>query len=488
MTTEDGAGGAAPRPAPGDGHDGDFRRYGAAALDRIAAYLEHPEAWPVLPRTAPGDVRAALPPAPPDAPEPMDRILADFDRLILPNTTHWNHPGFFGYFAISSSTPGIIGEMLAAALNVNAMLWRTGPAATELEQHVLDWLRQLMGLPDGWFGEINDTASVSTLCALAAARELDPDLRIREDGLSGRDLPRLRVYCSEEAHSSVDKAAITLGLGLSGVRRITTDAEHRLDPAALEAAIAEDRAAGIRPLAVVATVGTTSTTAVDPVPAIARICEREGLWLHVDAAYGGSAALLPEMRWVLDGCERADSLVVNPHKWLFTPTDCSAFFTRRPDVLRRAFSLTPFYLTTAEGEKAVNLMDYGVALGRRFRALKLWFVLRYYGREGLQAHLREHIRLARLFASWVDDAPDFERLAPTNFSVVVFRYHPPGHPGGEDLDALNERLLHRVNATGEVFLSHTRVNGRYAIRLAVGNLHTTEAHVRRAWELLRELR
>ena len=488
MTTAAGAGGAAPRPALGDGRDGDFRRHAAAALDRIAAYLEHPEAWPVLPRTAPGDVRAALPSAPPDAPEPMDRILADFDRLILPNTTHWNHPGFFGYFAISSSTPGIIGEMLAAALNVNAMLWRTGPAATELEQHVLDWLRQLMGLPHGWFGEINDTASTSTLYALAAARELDPDLRIREDGLSGRDLPRLRVYCSEEAHSSVDKAAITLGLGLSGVRRVATDAEHRLDPAALEAAIAEDRAAGIRPLAVVATVGTTSTTAVDPVPAIARICEREGLWLHVDAAYGGSAAVLPEMRWVLDGCERADSLVVNPHKWLFTPTDCSAFFTRRPDVLRRAFSLTPFYLTTAEGENAVNLMDYGVALGRRFRALKLWFVLRYYGREGLQAHLREHIRLARLFASWVDDAPDFERLAPTNFSVVVFRYHPPGHPGGEDLDAINEGLLHRVNATGEVFLSHTRVNGRYAIRLAVGNLRTTEAHVRRAWELLRELR
>ncbi|HEY8468804.1 MAG TPA: pyridoxal-dependent decarboxylase [Longimicrobiales bacterium] len=488
MTTAAGAGGAAPRPALGDGRDGDFRRHAAAALDRIAAYLEHPEAWPVLPRTAPGDVRAALPSAPPDAPEPMDRILADFDRLILPNTTHWNHPGFFGYFAISSSTPGIIGEMLAAALNVNAMLWRTGPAATELEQHVLDWLRQLMGLPHGWFGEINDTASTSTLYALAAARELDPDLRIREDGLSGRDLPRLRVYCSEEAHSSVDKAAITLGLGLSGVRRVATDAEHRLDPAALEAAIAEDRAAGIRPLAVVATVGTTSTTAVDPVPAIARICEREGLWLHVDAAYGGSAAVLPEMRWVLDGCERADSLVVNPHKWLFTPTDCSAFFTRRPDVLRRAFSLTPFYLTTAEGENAVNLMDYGVALGRRFRALKLWFVLRYYGREGLQAHLREHIRLARLFASWVDDAPDFERLAPANFSVVVFRYHPPGHPGGEDLDAINEGLLHRVNATGEVFLSHTRVNGRYAIRLAVGNLRTTEAHVRRAWELLRELR
>lgn len=485
MTSDSDARGAEPRAIPEDRRQGEFRRNAAAAIDRIAEYLEHPERWPVLPRTRPGDVRAALPDAPPDAPEPMDRILADFDRVILPNTTHWNHPGFLAYFAISSSEPGIIGELLAAALNVNAMVWRTGPAATELEQHVLGWLRQLMGLPADWFGEINDTASISTLYALAAAREADPALRVREDGLAGRaDLPRLRVYCSEEAHSSVDKAVVTLGLGLSGVRRIPTDEQHRLDPGALEAAIAEDRAAGIQPLAVVATVGTTSTTAVDPVPAIADICEREGMWLHVDAAYGGAAAVLPEMRWVLDGCERADSLVVNPHKWLFTPVDCSALFTRRPDVLRRAFSLTPFYLTTAEGDEAINLMDYGAALGRRFRALKLWFVLRYYGRQGIQAILREHIRLARLFASWVDDAPDFERLAPTDFSVVVFRCHPPGHPGGEELDALNERLLERVNASGEVFLSHTRVNGRFAIRLAVGNLRTGEAHIRRAWELL----
>lgn len=486
MKAETDARDAAPRAAPADRRQDEFRRNADAALERIAAYLERPEAWPVFPPTRPGEVRAALPAAPPDAPEPMDRILADFDRLILPNTTHWNHPGFFAYFPVSSSEPGIIAEMLAATLNVNAMVWRTGPAATELEQHVLGWLRQLLGLPDGWFGEINDTASISTLYALAAAREADPALRIREDGLAGRaDLPRLRVYCSEEAHSSVDKAAITLGLGRAGVRRIPTDEQHRLDPAALEAAIAEDRAAGIRPLAVVATVGTTSTTAVDPVHAIADICEREGLWLHVDAAYGGAAAILPEMRWIFDGCERADSLVTNPHKWLFTPVDCSTLFTRRPELLRRAFSLTPFYLTTAEGEEAVNLMDYGLALGRRFRALKLWFVLRYYGREGIQANLREHIRLARLFASWVDDAPDFERLAPTNFSVVVFRHHPPGHPGGEELDALNERLLQRVNASGEVFLSHTRVNGRYAIRLAIANLRTTEAHIRRAWELLR---
>jgi len=439
----------------------------------------------VLPRMRPGALRAALPPAPPEAPEPFEAILADFERLVVPATTHWNHPGFLAYFAITGSVPGILGELLAAALNVNGMLWRTGPAATELEQHVLDWLRQLLGLPAGWFGILHDTASTSTFHALAAARELDPALRVREEGLAGRpEVPRLRVYCSEEAHSSVEKAAVALGLGLAGVRRVATDAELRLDPAALEAAIAEDRAAGVRPLAVVATVGTTSTTAVDPVPAIAEICAREGLWLHVDAAYGGAAALLPEMRWVLDGCARADSVVVNPHKWLFTPMDCSALYTCRPEAFRRAFSLTPEYL--ASGDEAVNPMDYALPLGRRFRALKLWFVLRAFGREGLVAHLREHLRLARLFAGWVDDDGAFERLAPVRFSVVVFRHRPAGLADGPALDEHNARLLERVNATGEVFLSHTRVRGRYALRLAIGHLATTERHVRRAWELLRE--
>ncbi len=468
-----------------------FRDHGRAVIDRISAYLEHPENHAVLASAAPGTLAGALPAVAPEGPEPFEAILADYDRLILPHTTHWNHPGFFAYFAVTGSGPGILGEALAAALNVNAMLWRTGPAQTELEEVTLGWLRQLLGLPATFHGVINDTASSSTLYALAAAREA-ADIGAREFGLAGRpELATLRVYCSEEAHSSVDKAAITLGIGASNVVRVGTDADYRMDPAALRRALSEDRARGYRPLAVVATVGTTGVTAIDPVPAIADICEREALWLHVDAAYGGSAAVVPELRHVLDGCDRADSLVVNPHKWLFTPIDCSAAFTRHPDVMRRAFSLTPEYLRTGDAN-VTNLMDYGVSLGRRFRALKLWFVLRYFGREGIVAALREHVRLARLFAEWVDTAPGFERLAPVPLSVVAFRFRPPSDRGraGDALERklaeLNQRLLERVNSSGEVFLSHTSVGGRYAIRLAVGHLRTEERHVRRAWELLTE--
>lgn len=476
----------APEREPTDMDPEEFRRYGKEVVERIAEYFARPEAWPVLPAVRPGEVRAALPAHPPGEGEPMEAILEDFDRLILPNTTHWNHPGFFAYFAISGSAAGVLGEALTAALNVNAMLWRTGPAATELEEVTLDWLRQLLGLPPAMMGTINDTASTSTLYALAAAREMWPELRIREDGLAGRpDVPAMRVYCSEEAHSSVDKAVITLGLGRSGVSRLPADAEYRMDVGALERAIAEDRALGVRPLAVVATVGTTSTTSVDPVREIAAVCEREALWLHVDAAYGGAAAVLPELRWAMEGAERADSIVVNPHKWLFVPLDCSVLYTRRPEVLRRAFSLTPEYLTTTAGDEVLNLMDYGVALGRRFRSLKLWFVLRWFGATGLQARLAEHIRLAQLFRGWVETSAEFELLAPAPFSVVVFRHHPAGMDDEAELDRLNAALLERVNASGEAFLSHTRAKGRYAIRLAVGNIRTREAHVRRAWEIIR---
>jgi len=474
-------------PLLGEMPGAEFRAAGYAVIERIAEYLEQPQRWRVLPETRPGDVAAALPPGPPEQGEPMTRILADYDRLIPPNTTHWNHPGFFAYFGITGSAPGILAEALTAALNVNAMLWRSGPAATELEQVTLGWLRSLLGLPADLDGHINDTASSSTLVALAAAREAQADLRVREEGLAGRpEVPRLRVYCSEEAHSSVDKGVLTLGLGLSGVRRLPTDSELRLDVAALERAVAEDRAAGIRPIAVVATVGTTSTTSIDPVRPIAELCRREGMWLHVDAAYGGAGAVLPELRHLYDGWELADSIVMNPHKWLFTPIDCSALFVRRPEIVKRAFSLVPEYLTTPQGDAVRNLMDYGVALGRRFRALKLWFVLRYYGSLGLQARIREHVRLARLFAGWVDADPRFERLAPTPLSTVVFRHRPPG-ASEESADASSMRLLERLNATGEVFLSHTRVKGRYGLRLAIGNIRTTEAHVTRAWELVQAL-
>ncbi|HSH46618.1 MAG TPA: pyridoxal-dependent decarboxylase [Longimicrobiales bacterium] len=461
----------------------EFREHGRAVIDRIADYLAHPENVAVLPDIQPGDVASALPTEAPERPEPFERILDDYDRLIVPGTTHWNHPGFFAYFAITGSAPGILGEALAAALNVNAMLWRTGPAQTELEAVTLDWLRQLLGLPEGFHGVINDTASSSTLYALAAAREA-AGLDVRARGLAGRgDLPRLRVYCSEEAHSSVDKAVITLGLGAENVVRIPTDEEFRMVPEILRRAVRQDVARGYRPLAVVATVGTTGVTAVDPVPEIAEVCRQERLWLHVDAAYGGTAAIMPEMRHVLAGCERADSLVVNPHKWMFVPIDCSAAYTRHPDVMRQAFSLTPEYLKT--GADATNLMDFGVSLGRRFRALKLWFVLRYFGRSGIADALREHCRLARLFAGWVDADDRFTRVAPVPFSVVTFRAASSGL-SDEEADAYNQRVLEWVNGSGEVFLSHTRVRGRFVLRLAVGNLRTRETHVARAWDLLRE--
>ena len=398
--------------------------------------------------------------------------------MILPGITHWNHPGFFAYFSITGSEPGVIAEFLSAALNVQAMLWRTSPAATELEDVATGWLRRLLGLPESFEGVIYDTASISTLHALAGAREIAVD-NVRGAGLAGRpDVPRLRVYCSEQAHSSVDKAVILLGLGHDGLRRVPADAEYRMRVEALAEAIAEDRRAGFRPIAVVATVGTTSSTSVDPVDAIADVCARERLWLHVDAAYAGVAAMVPGYEWILRGAGRADSIVVNPHKWLFTPFDCSVFLCRRLDVIRQAFSLTPDYLVTREGAAGVrNLMDTGVQLGRRFRALKLWMVLRHFGAEGLRARLREHMRLAREFASWVEQSDTFEVVAPVPFSVVCFRLRAAG-------DAEHQRVLDAVNASGEIFLSHTKLDGRFVLRLAIGNLHTTEAHVRRAWELL----
>jgi aromatic-L-amino-acid decarboxylase len=386
-----------------------------------------------------------------------------------------------------------MGEMVSAALNVNAMLWRAAPAATELEEVAVDWLRQLLGLPEGFDGTINDTASSSSLYALAAAREALTALQIRDKGLAGRDLPRLRLYTTEEAHSSIEKAAIVLGVGREGTRLIPTDGAFRMDVGALGAAIAEDRAAGWLPFAVVAVVGTTSTTSVDPVPAIADLCSRENLWLHVDAAYAGTAAIVPELRWALEGSDRADSLVVNPHKWLFTPIDCSVLYTRRPGALRAAFSLNPEILRDPETDTVRNLMDYGTSLGRRFRALKLWFVLRYFGRAGIIARLREHVRIAHAFADWIDGSDDFERLAPVPFSTVNFRYAPPslGEPSDPSvaarLDRLNEQLEEAINRTGRAFISHTRIRGRYALRVAVGNLRTTEEHVRRLWDLLREI-
>jgi aromatic-L-amino-acid/L-tryptophan decarboxylase len=460
-----------------------FRAEGRRLVDWIGAYLADPGRYPVLPRVRPGEIRAALPAAPPRAPEPLPDILADVERLILPGITHWNHPGFFAYFANSSTAPAILAEMLSATLNVNGMLWKTGPAATELELVAVDWLRQLLGLPAGLFGVIQDTASAATLVALAAAREAIPGLDARRKGLSGG--PPLRMYASEHAHSSVDKAGIVLGIGQDGLRKVPADDAFRMVPEALARAIAEDRAAGFLPFAVTATVGTTSTTSIDPVGAVAEICRREGLWLHVDAAYAGSAAVVPELRWVLDGCEHADSLVTNPHKWLFVPVDCSVLYTSRPDVVKGTFSLVPDFLRTPEDAVAPNLMDYGVSLGRRFRALKLWMVLRAFGSEGIAARIRRHVELAQVFRGWVEADPAFEVTAPSPLSVVCFRARFPGVPADE-ADRRNLAAMEAVNQSGEAYLSHTVIGGRAIVRLAIGNLHTGERHVRRAWELIRE--
>ncbi|HVD66723.1 MAG TPA: aminotransferase class V-fold PLP-dependent enzyme [Gaiellaceae bacterium] len=429
----------------------DFRGDGRAALDWVAEYLERVGELPVASSASPGEVRARLPASPPERAEPFEAVLHDLDDVILPGITHWNHPRFLGYFAISGSEPGILAELLIAALNVNAMLWSTSPAATEVEELALDWLRQLLGLREGLHGHIEDTASTATIAALAAARELRPG------GI---------VLTSEQANFSVAKAAKLIGLEC---RLVPVDDEFRMRTDALAEEI--DGAT-----AVVATAGTTSTTSVDPIPEIAGLCGQAGVWLHVDAAYAGSAAVCEEFSWTLDGAEHADSIVVNPHKWLFTPIDCSCLWTRRPDAFLRAFSATPEYMP--ESSDVTDLKDYGPALGRRFRGLKLWVVLRCYGREGLQALIREHVRLAQLFASWVEDTPGWEVVAPHPFSVVCFRR--------EGSDEENETLLARVNASGEAFLTHTRLNGRLVLHLAVGNVRTTEDDVRRAWEALQQ--
>lgn len=471
----------------------EFRRLLHEVADWIADYRAGIEDRRIVPEQAPGEIAAVLPGAPPESAESMEEILLDFDRVIMPGIVHWGHPNFLGYFATTTTAPGILGEMLAAALNVSAMTWQTSPAATELESVVLDWIRQMLGLPEVFQGVVYDTASVAVLHALAAARE-ELGLDVRRAGLPGRaSVPTLRLYASDQAHSSLEKAAITLGVGEVNVRRITSDGEYRMDVGALRRAIEEDVRAGHRPLAVVATVGTTSATSVDPVEEIAEVCREHCLWLHVDAAYGGAIVLLEEGRQLMRGVELADSVVFNPHKWLYVPLDFSTLYVRRPEALRRVFSLVPEYLrgdAERAGAEMPNYMDYGIQLGRRFRALKAWFVIRAFGREGLTARVRESCRLARLVADRVEADDRFELLAPVLMGVVCFRARTlPGRVeseiSGEDLDALNERLLACVNATGEVYLTHTRLRGRLALRIAVGNVLTRERNLTQAWELVR---
>ncbi len=456
-----------------------FERTGAW----IERYFDHPEAYRVMPRVHPGEVVAALPAEPPEAGEPFAAIFDDFERIVVPATTHWNHPRFFAYFATSAAPAAIAAEALAATLDVKAMLWRTSPAATELEEVTMRWLGRLLGLPHEWTGIIYDTASIAGFTALAAARETLP-LSIREEGMTGRSLPPLRVYITQETHSHVEKAAIALGIGRCNVVRVPCDDTFRMRPDALREAIEADRRAGMMPMAIVATVGTTSTTSIDPIREIAAIAREHGVWLHVDAAYAGIAAMIPEFEHLFDGVNLADSLVVNPHKWMFVPMDLSVLFLKDESVVRRAFSIVPeFVLSTSETD-AVNYMEYGLQLGRRFRALKLWFVLRHLGAQGIRERLRAHIALAQEFAQWLHAETHWEILAPHPLSVVCFRYVPPALDEAA-LDALNAAIVDAVNASGDVFISHTKIEGRYAIRLAIGNLRTQRSDVEHAWHALK---
>lgn len=449
----------------------DFRASAHQAVDWVADFLADTRKYPVLPQIKPGELMDSLPTSGPEQGETFAAMLADFERQVIPAVTHWNHPGFFAYFGTTGSTPAIIAEMLAAALNTNGLHWKTSPAVVELEQVALRWLRDWMGLPSEFFGLVYDTASTSSMHALVAAREyVTPEAR--ENGSS----PTLTVYTSDQAHSSIEKDAIAIGIGQNNVRKIGTDSEFRMRADLVEKAIEADIAAGKRPACIIATVGTTSSTSIDPVPALADLAERYKMWLHVDAAYAGVAAMLPEKHDILTGVERAHSLVVNPHKWLLTPIDFSAFFTRYPNILRQAFSLVPEYLRASEDPRAIHLMDYGVPLGHRFRGLKLWFILRYFGREGLQKILRSHISMAQEFAKWVDGDAHFERIAPVPFSVVCFRF--------KGSDPENLAIIEEVNSSGKVFLSHTKLNNQVVIRMAIGNLGSTMDDVRTAWKLL----
>ncbi|HEX3468891.1 MAG TPA: pyridoxal-dependent decarboxylase [Candidatus Elarobacter sp.] len=473
-----------PTGAPAALPDAAFGEAFARVRDWIEDYYRDTRRYPVLSRAEPGDLVAALPAEAPLDGEPFERIFADFERLVVPGITHWNHPRFFAYFAISAAPVTVLAEALAAALDVNAMLWRTSPAATELEDVTLAWLRRMLGLPDAFAGIVYDTASIGGFTALAAAREsLDLDIRAR--GMAGRaDLPALRVYLTEHTHSHIEKGAIALGIGRENVVTIPVGDDYAMLPDALARAIDDDLAAGRLPMCAVATVGTTSTTSTDPVAAIRAVTRERNVWLHVDAAYGGPAAILPEFRWLLDPAHDADSIVVNPHKWMFVPVDLSVLYVRDPELLRRTFSLTSDVLTTYESG-VHNYMDYGLQLGRRFRALKLWFALRTFGVHGIQERLRRHIALAQELAAWIDAEPGWTVAAPHPLSVVCFRYAPSASLAADDVDELNVAIMHAVNATGDVFLSSTRLHGRIVLRIAIGNERTTRDDVALAWELLR---
>src|SRR5436189_2674457 len=481
----------------GDTPREEFRKQLHELADWVADFRENIESLRVAPGEKPGAIRARLPAQGPEEGESFEKILGDVDRLIVPGMVHWSHPMFLGYFGWTATAPGILGEIISAPLNVNAMTWRTCPAATELETVVIDWLRQWLGLPDEFGGVVYDTASVGIMHALAVARE-EAAPSTRKLGLINRDLLRFRIYTSDEAHSAAEKAAITLGIGEENVRRVPTDSDFRMDVNALGETIARDVRHNFKPLAVIATVGTTSSASVDPVPEIAKICREQKMWLHIDGAYGGAFAMVPEYKWASKGGEMADSIVINPHKTLFVPLDFSVLYVRDAERLRRVFTLVPEVLRgdTVEGEK--NYMDYGIQLGRRFRALKAWVIWRSLGREGIVARLREQIRLANLLAGWIKSDDRFDLAAPVSMGVICFRFvgpvagivdPGPGSPTPattDNIDKLNSEIVEQINASGRVYLTQTKLRGQTVMRIGLGNVLTTEDHLRKAWEIIRE--
>lgn len=463
----------------------DFRRYAHQLADWMADYFENIEQYPVKPPVQPGDIKSQLPAGPPLEGEAFEQIMADFEHIIMPGMTHWQHPQFFAYFPASRSAPSVLAEMLTAAIGAQCMIWYTSPAAEELEERCMEWLREMLALPAGWAGSIQETASAATLAALLMARERISNFQVNQKGWYGQ--PRLRVYASEHIHSSIPKGVRIAGFGEENLVLIPTDENFAMLPDKLEAAIEHDLSLGFQPACVVAAIGTTSSTAIDPIRPIGELCQKYGLFFHVDAAYAGTALLLPEQRWMSEGMELADSFVFNPHKWLFTNFDCTAFFVKDKKLLTDTFSILPEYLKTPLDQQVNNYRDWGIQLGRRFRALKLWFVIRTYGLEGLQARLREHIRIGQWLAAEIEKEPDFELLAPVPLNLVCFRYHPEGGYSEEQLNRINEQLLQTLNDSGKILLTQTKLNGKYTIRLVAGQVETKLEDVQNGWRLIQEV-
>ena len=457
-----------------------FRAYGHQFVDWLADFFGHIEDYPVKPDTQPGDILKQLPAAPPERGESMDDIFRDFQTVVMPGMTHWQHPGWFAYFPANNSPVSVLAELLTAGLGAQCMIWQTSPAAAELEERMMEWLRDMLGLPPHMQGVIQDTASTATLCALLSAREKKTSFLANQ---TGTRMP-LTVYASSEAHSSIEKGVKIAGFGKENLCMIDTGSDMALLPDALEAAIVKDIDSGQIPTCVIATLGTTSSMAMDPIEPVAAICEKYNIWLHVDAAFAGTAAIVPELRGFMKGTEKADSFVFNPHKWMLTNFDCTAYFVKDPAILVKTLEIHPEYLKTTADRQVKNYRDWGIQLGRRFRALKLWFVIRHYGAEGIRQMVRDHVAMAGQFASWIEADPDFEILAPQQLSLVCFRYNP-GNLNEEQLTQANKELLEKVNSSGEVFLTHTSLKGTYCIRLSVGQRTTTIEHVRKVWTLLR---